>query len=254
MQKIQYVLIILGVIGFLWFFLPVLPGMLNIGNITGMLLCGLLFLYGLLFHRVNVWIAATWTKRSGKAVLVFAMLLTAAIFVTAMVETTCMVKAAMNKPPQGTTAILLGCKVRGTSPSRVLRERLDAAYEYLNENPEAVCILSGGKGDDEDISEAQCMFEYLTAKGIAAERLIMEDKSTSTEENIKFSKEILEEKGFGLDVAIITSEFHEYRANVLAEKEGLESYSIASSTSLMYLPTYYIRELYAILEQWILKR
>ena len=253
MQKIQYVLMGIGIIGFLWFFLPILPGMINVGNMTGMLLCGLLFLYGLRLGKINKWLSSTWTKGSGKIVLVFALFLATAILVVAIAETTCMVKAAMNKPPQGTTAILLGCKVRGTKPSRVLQERLDAAYEYLKENPDAVCILSGGKGDDEGISEAQCMYEYLTGKGIEDQRLIMEDKSTSTEENIQFSKEILEEKGLGLDVALITSEFHEYRANVIAQKEGLESYSIASNTSLMYLPTYYIRELYAIIEQWVFK-
>lgn len=253
MQKIQYVLMGLGIIGVLWFFLPVMTGMINIGNITGMLISGLLFLYGMFFGKINLWLVTLWSKGGGKIGILLAGLLMAAIVVVAAAETTCMVKAATNQPPKGTTALLLGCKVNGTTPSRILRERLEAAYDYLNKNPEAICILSGGKGNDEDISEAQCMYEYLTGKGIDKERLIMEDKSTSTEENVKFSKEILKEKDLGLEVAIITSEFHEYRANVIAEKEGFETYSVSSHTSWMYLPTYYIRELYAIIEQWVFK-
>lgn len=253
MQKIQYVLMGLGGIGFLWFFLPLFTGMLNVGNITGMILSGALFLYGLFLGKVHLWLGQTWIKGVGKIGIFFAGMLAVAIIIVAAAETTCMVKAAINRPPQETMAIVLGCKVKGTRPSRVLQERLEAAYVYLNENPKTMCILSGGKGDDEEISEAQCMYEYLTAKGISGERLLKEEQSTCTEENVKFSKEILEEKGLGYDVAIITSEFHEYRAKVIAEKEGLECYSIASRTSMMYLPTYYIRELYAIIEQWVFK-
>lgn len=253
MQKVQYIFIGFGIIGVLWFFLPVLSGMVNVGNITGILLSGILFLYGIFFKKVNLWLAAAWSAGNGKTGILFAVFLAAAIVLVAAAETTCMVKAAVNYPPAGTTALLLGCKVNGTKPSRILQERLDTAYEYLSENPKVICILSGGKGNDEDISEAQCMYEYLTGKGIAKERLIMEDRSVSTEENIKFSKEILKEKGLALDAAIITSEFHMYRANVLAEKEGFKTYSVSSHTSWMYLPTYYIRELYAIIEQWVFK-
>ena len=128
-----------------------------------------------------------------------------------------------------------------------------AAYEYLLENEEAVAILSGGQGKGEDISEAQCMYEYLTAHGIDGDRLILEDQSTDTEENLKFSMEIMEDEQLGTEAVIITSEFHEYRAQTIAKKIGLDCYGVSGHTFLPLLPTYYVRELYAILEQWILK-
>ena len=90
--------------------------------------------------------------------------------------------------------IVLGCGVNGDRPSLMLTERLDAAYDYLNTHEEVVCILSGGQGKGENISEAECMYRSLTEKGIARDRLYKEDRSTSTRENLLYSKKIIEEK------------------------------------------------------------
>ena len=162
-------------------------------------------------------------------------------------ETVCIVRSALHRPPENTTAVVLGCSVKGERPSRILEERLEAAYDYLEQNPEAFCVLSGGQGPGEDISEAECMYRYLTERGIAPERLILEDASTTTEENLKYSAALLEERGIGGDITIVTSEFHEYRANQVAERLGITSYSTPSHTFFVYLPTYYVRELYGIL-------
>ena len=83
--------------------------------------------------------------------------------------------------------VVLGAGVNGTVPSLSLRERLNAAYDYLVAYPEAVCVVSGGQGNGEDITEALCMFNDLTGRGIAPERVWMEDRATNTEENIRFS-------------------------------------------------------------------
>ena len=83
--------------------------------------------------------------------------------------------------------IVLGAEVVGTKPSRSLNYRLNAAQDYLESYPESLCIVSGGKGDKEAISEAECMFRVLTERGIAAERILQEDRSTSTMENLSFS-------------------------------------------------------------------
>ena len=91
------------------------------------------------------------------------------------------------------------------------------------------------------------MYRYLTERGIEPERLILEDASTTTEENLKYSAALLEERGIGGDITIVTSEFHEYRANQVAERLGITSYSTPSHTFFVYLPTYYVRELYGIL-------
>lgn len=162
-----------------------------------------------------------------------------------------MVYAACVKPKQDATVVVLGCAVRGGGPSLMLRERLIAAQDYLDETPEAVCVVSGGQGADESMSEAQCMYEYLTEHGIAPERIYMEDKSTSTRENIKFSAEIIRQNGLPDKMNIVTNEFHEYRAKRIADKQGIETGSIAGSTAWWLLPTYYVREMAGILYEWI---
>lgn len=254
MGKMQWFIIAVSSICFLLFFVPlVAKGIINIGNITGIIVFGALIFYGFFMKRIHLLFCSLWQKTSGKMILGITGILIVMVVVIAAIETICMVRAAENKPSYAVSAVVLGCSVKGTRPSRVLEERLQAAYEYLQENPKAICILSGGKGKGESISEAQCMYGYLTERGIAPERLLLEDRSTSTEENLKFSKEILEAQGLGNQVAIITSEFHEYRAGLIAEQLGLEYYSVPGHTCFLYLPTFYVRELYGILQQWILK-
>ena len=87
--------------------------------------------------------------------------------------------------PGGEVLIVLGTTVNGTEPSPMLKQRLDAAVQYLNTYPDAICIVTGGKGDEHNLSEAQCMFNYLTAAGIDAARITMEDRATSTVENLQ---------------------------------------------------------------------
>ena len=157
------------------------------------------------------------------------------------------IRDRLHTPPQNTTAVVLGCSVKGTKPSRILEERIDAAYDYLSVNKDAVCILSGGRGPGEDITEAQCMYEVLTKRGISENRLILEERSTTTEENLKYTGEILKDRGLDMTVTLVTSEFHEYRANQMAARLGMKSYSTPAHTFFVYFPTYYVRELYGIL-------
>lgn len=91
------------------------------------------------------------------------------------------------------------------------------------------------------------MYEQLLQKGIEKERLLIEDQSTTTAENLKLSKELLKKQGDYKDITVITSEFHAYRATKTAERMGVSCYATSSHTSLLYLPTYYVRELYGIL-------
>lgn len=125
-------------------------------------------------------------------------------------------------------AIVLGAKVNGETPSLSLKYRLDAALNYANEHPNVYLILSGGQGKGEAISEAQAMENYLVANGLSKDRLLLETKSTSTYENIRFSKELLPE-GVA-EVTIISSDFHLARAQKLAEKLNLTTDVIAAQT------------------------
>lgn len=114
--------------------------------------------------------------------------------------------------------IVLGAQVKGTQPSRALRKRLDKALAYAEEHPETVLVLSGGQGPNEDISEAECMHAYLKATGLDEGRMVLEDRSTSTKENLVFSDE---KTGCGSGrCGILSNDFHVCRALLLAKKCG----------------------------------
>lgn len=242
----------LGILCFFLFLPPYTKAIINIGNITGMLFAFLLVVYGLFFTKINHTLVIFWKNGTGKIMLSAAAVLGMILFILTIMMTACMIKAAAKKPPENTTAVVLGCAVHGTKPSLMLSRRLTAALSYLEENPEAHAILSGGKGPGEDITEAECMFLYLTDHGISKERLHLEGRSENTAQNILYSKEILTSISSSQNIAIITNEFHQYRAGILAENAGLHPYSVNGKTVSYLLPTYYVRELFAILKEWVL--
>ncbi len=146
--------------------------------------------------------------------------------------------------------LILGAKVNGTQPSLILKYRIDAAVEYLKENPDTMVIASGGKGTDEEISEAQCIYNELVAKGIAADRILLEEASTSTKENLIYSSAMFDVKSNS--VVITTTDFHVFRAMRLAKACGYQEVSGNSAKSVWWLvPTNYTRECLAILKEWI---
>ena len=145
--------------------------------------------------------------------------------------------------------VVLGAGVHGTVPSLSLRNRLDAAAAYLKENPDMICIVSGGQGEGEDISEAQCMFQDLVDNGIAPERIWMEDRSTSTEENLRFSLDLIESRT-GIrpeEIGLISSEYHLYRAGLFAQEEQVTAIGIPARTAWISLRiNYFLREIVAV--------
>ena len=148
--------------------------------------------------------------------------------------------------------IVLGAQVRENGPSVALRYRLDAAIDYLNENPDTICIVSGGQGANEPFSEAEGMAEYLLQNGIKNSRIILEDKSTSTVENLKYSK-VLMSSSYD-SVGILTNNFHMFRAIQIAKAQGLNNVcGIAANSNVMYLPNNVLRECLAILKDWVMR-
>ncbi len=142
--------------------------------------------------------------------------------------------------------VVLGAKVNGTEPSKILASRIDAAYEYLLQNPAAVAVLSGGQGPDEGISEARCMFNELTKMGIAPARLLLEDKSTSTWENLHFSLNLIAEKSgtWPERIGLVTSEFHLFRAGNFARACGVDAVGIPGGTAnKVHFVNYFLREI-----------
>lgn len=152
--------------------------------------------------------------------------------------------------------IVLGAQVRGTRITNSLRKRLETAKEYLEENPDTVAVVSGGQGEGEDLSEAQCMYDYLIENGINPERIIMEDKSTSTEENIEFSMNIIEGdfEGEEPSIGVVTNNFHVYRAVKICEKKGYEVSGIPAESDHILFVNYMVREFFAIVQYKITGR
>lgn len=145
--------------------------------------------------------------------------------------------------------ILLGAGVKGTEPSQILRDRIDQSYIYLTNNPDAICIATGGKGDGENISEAQCIYNHLTAMGIDGSRIWLEDQATSTIENFRYSIALIAEKTGSVPetVTVLSNEFHLYRASRMAADCGLEADFIAAPTSHVLIRiSYTIREVFAL--------
>ncbi|MBQ6264801.1 MAG: YdcF family protein [Clostridia bacterium] len=225
-------------------------GEINIGLITGIAAGILFFVYGLFFKSFNGFVASMWKHTAGKitltsvAVILVFCLLTGGITFSKII--------AKSRPSEHKTeyVIVLGCRVYSDKPGIFLTKRINAAYNYLTESPDSKAILSGGQGEGEDISEAQCMFNTLVEKGIDPARLIKEDKSESTFQNFSKSVELMKQNGLNLEeITVITNDYHEYRASKFAEKCGLKAYSYPAKTPWDgYLP-FAMREVYAVIFQ-----
>lgn len=146
-------------------------------------------------------------------------------------------------------AIVLGAGVNGTEPSLSLLNRLEAALEYAEANPQARIIVSGGKGPGESITEAECMRLWLEDRGVEPQRIIKEEKASSTAENLLFSQRLI--AGEGSDptgkVAVITAEYHLCRAKLMAANLGMRPLGVAARTSYpVLMVNYFIREAFAL--------
>ena len=152
--------------------------------------------------------------------------------------------------------VVLGAGVHGSEPSLSLQNRIDAAFDYLSAHPEVTAVLSGGQGPGEDITEARCMFDALVARGIDPDRLILEERSTSTAQNFHYSMPLLEERGFdscGGRLAIVTNDFHMLRAKLLVGATWpLETVGVPAELPWWWLSAnYYVREAFALIKTLI---
>ncbi len=230
-----------GILGFPLLFL--LPGY----SFLGFLLWGAAFLI-LLFYFLSVL-----AKRFGKPVRILRAALAALLcaVMTAGILTLIPI-AAQSRGDTDVSCkhlIVLGAGVNGTVPSLILQERLDRAYIYLTEVPDALCVVSGGMGPGEDITEAQCMYRYLTQKGIDPQRILLEEAAENTWENLAFSLQVIEDatgKRPGT-IAIVSNEFHLLRAKLMAKQQGISSLGVPAKTTYPVLKiNYFLREVAAL--------
>lgn len=152
--------------------------------------------------------------------------------------------------------IILGAGIRGETVSLTLKERLDKGIEYLNKYKDTKVVVSGGQGFGEKISEAEAMKRYLVNNEINTNRIIKEDKSSSTMENFKFSKNVLCNLKGSKDskIMIITSDFHMLRSKMLARRNGFNPYGISCSTPVSVRLNNYMREYFALIKSYFLDR
>lgn len=253
-MKIRYIFLVFEFICLMFFALPILSNILNPGNIAGIFASSLLIFITFFWDKFKELCNILWKHSLGKVLIIATGIVVLAGVIYALSLTGMMIFAKEKSPENAEAVIVLGCKVNGEKPSKMLKRRLDAAYEFLEENENVICVVSGGKGSDESISEAEAMKKYLCEKGIDDGRIIMEDKSVSTYENISNSCSILKENGISKEIAIVTDGFHQYRARFLAGRMDFNSSAINAvpdiyNVSLM--PTYYVREWMAITNEYI---
>ena len=159
-----------------------------------------------------------------------------------------------NIPDNPDLIIVLGCQVRGHSPGNLLRYRLQTALDTLNKYPDSVCIVSGGQGPDEIVQESRVMKKYLTDRGIGENRIFEEDKSSSSFQNLSFSKKVIEENNLKHEnIIIVTSQYHVPRAIMIANRiyPDTNFYAVKSSTPFALFSAGIVREFFAFVKSFI---
>lgn len=244
----RIVLTIIFLILFLFFFAPMFNGIINVGNCFGALLSGIAaaaFAFPKLSGSIGSWL---WERTWGKVIAAgLSCMLAVGIILGAVISGLMLKEMNDNPKDENTTLVVLGCQMKESGPSLMLRRRLDAAYNYLIDHENVKVIVSGGKGVDEPVSEASGMRDYLISSGISPDRIYIEDRSKNTEENIAFSKEIIERENLCGDITIVTDGYHQLRADIFAKRQGIRSYNISAPTSAWLVPTYWVREWFGVI-------
>lgn len=232
---VLYCLFIFLFMGFgTWFFL--------IWGFMGgcLLLLGWLIAHKDLLGRIPRWIKIGTCSVAAAGLLVFLV-----------VEGMIVSRFAAKAPKGADYCIVLGAQMKEHGPSDVLRRRLDTAIRYLKQNPDTVVIVSGGQGANEPVTEASGMYEYLVEKGIAGERILKEDVSGNTVENLLFSSELLNREE---DVVVlVTNNFHVFRAEEIAKKLGYEKvHGLAADSYPLMVPNNMLREFLGVVKDFLI--
>lgn len=228
-----YCLFILFFMGFgTWFFL--------IWGLGGLILMS----WGYLLMRRRTEEIPRWTK------ICWGVLIGAGLAAFLVVEGLIFTVFGAKAQPGADYCIILGAQMKSHGPSDVLKRRLDQALVYLRGNPETLVIVSGCQGSNEPVSEARGMYDYLVRAGIAPERILLEEISRNTCENLEFSGNLLERRENR--VVLVTNNFHMYRALRLAEGAGYEHVEgLAASSYPLMLPNNLLREFFGVVKDFM---
>lgn len=199
--------------------------------------------------------------KRGKPVWLLALLAVVLLFVLGFVVLLGLVLSGSHDEISGEpkVMVILGCKVESWGPSILLQDRLDKALDYLEDHPNLTVVVSGGQGADEPMSEAQCMYDYLTAHGVDGSRILLEDQSHNTWENLRFTRALLEEQGVDASQMVVVSNgFHLTRVRMLWDRvwDGENTLSTLAAPS-SHVPSrlkMYIREPFALAKSFLFDR
>ena len=199
-------------------------------------------------------------KRAARRLLAVLLALVLAGIVSFLIPFTVMLAGAhtdVRGEPQ--IMVIFGCQLRESGPSTLLRDRLDTALAYLEEHPDMTVVVSGGQGTNEPASEAQGMYDYLTAHGVDGEHILLDDRSFNTRENVAYSLEALAAGGYDTSggVVLVSNYYHVARARMLWERaDGAGPVSVLAAPS-SHRPTalrMYVREPLALVKSFFFDR
>lgn len=154
------------------------------------------------------------------------------------------------------TLVVLGCAVNNDAPSPVLTCRLQAAYAYYTQHPDVTIVVCGGQGPQESDAEGRVMARWLESRGVPAAQILTDDTSTSTEENFRNARALLEQQGISVQepIAYVTNGFHCFRAGLYARRAGFaQAGAVPAELPPGQYLTCYIREVFALLYYWVFK-
>lgn len=234
--------------GLVWFMIPLHWGVANIGNLAGICFC-LAVLGACLFYR-GIRRACARSRAARYAARTLAVLFGAAVLWAAAM-TGFMISAAAAQPPESATVVVLGSKVAGSAPSADLWARILAAGDYLKAHPSAVCIASGGKGRGEDLTEASVIRSRLISLGVDPQRILAEEGSVSTKENFANSLRIADREHLSHSLAVVTDEYHEFRACSIARALGAQPYAVPAHTPWYIFSACWAREVLALTNYFV---
>ena len=224
---------------------------MNMGVVMPALLGIPLLIYGLFAAELNIWFSYSvgifikWFIIGGYAAFFLLIIVCSALIAR---------EIGRDIAPGADAVIILGAGVHGEKISMALKNRLDLAISYLQENENTVAVVSGGQGRQEKISEAEAMQRYLLEQGIPHARILYENRSRSTLENFTYSKKLLDQR-FGVNnyrAVFVTNDFHIYRAKQAARAAGITAEGMGCPSPFYIVPNYYLRECLAIVRYALL--
>ena len=240
-MKRKTVMVISGLICFIYACLTMVTVSLQFGNAFFLTLAVVLIGEGLIHEKLGKqgkrWMNGIWMISGILALILIGLMVNAANMHVAALK------------DQGSTVIVLGAKINADQPSLILKRRLQAALDYANENPDCMIIVTGGQGKGEDYAESTVMKNWLVENGLEMNRILEENQARNTGENLKYSLKLLRQNSLSENVVIVTDSFHQLRASILAKQLGIEQISVVNSqTPISLIPMYTVREWFGLVK------